>query len=130
MVIATDRHQARTVLRYVEALIDSVPPLAHLVESKATESIELSNRVAIEVHTASFRAVRGYTVVAAIADECAFWRSDESANPDVEILSGDTSTIRHIQQGVSAVNGVPDALLPVGTRGDNSSSATVEDSDP
>ena len=38
------------------------------------------------MHTSSFRTVRGYTIVAAICDELAFWRSDESANPDVEIL--------------------------------------------
>jgi hypothetical protein len=41
----------------------------------------------IEVHTASFRTVRGYTLAAVICDEIAFWRSDESANPDSEILS-------------------------------------------
>jgi hypothetical protein len=31
--------------------------------------------------------VRGYTVVAAICDEIAFWHSEESANPDFEILN-------------------------------------------
>jgi hypothetical protein len=30
--------------------------------------------------------IRGYTVVAAILDEVAFWRSGESANPDTEII--------------------------------------------
>ena len=40
-----------------------------------------------EVHTASFRSVRGYTVVAAILDEIAFWRSEDSANPDREIVN-------------------------------------------
>ena len=39
------------------------------------------------MHTASFRTVRGYTVAAAICDEIAFWRSEESANPDTEILA-------------------------------------------
>jgi len=34
----------------------------------------------------SFRTVRGYTVVAALLDEAAFFRSEDSANPDVEIL--------------------------------------------
>lgn len=43
-------------------------------------------RVAIEVHTASFRTVRGYTLLAAILDEIAFWQSD-GANPDSEILA-------------------------------------------
>ena len=30
--------------------------------------------------------MRGYTLVAALCDEIAFWRSDDSANPDREIL--------------------------------------------
>ena len=51
------------------------------------ESIEFTNRTVIEVQTASFRAVRGYTVACVIADEIAFWRSDESANPDTEIIN-------------------------------------------
>ena len=53
------------------------------------------------MHTASFRAVRGYTVCAAILDEVAFWPAEDSANPDVEILNA----IR------PAVATVPGALL-------------------
>ena len=53
----------------------------------AGESIDLANRVTIEVHTASFRAVRGYTVVAALLDEMAFWRPVRTAaNPDSEVI--------------------------------------------
>jgi hypothetical protein len=64
-----------------------VPMLAQRVESQSAESVDLQNRVTIEVHTASYRSVRGYTVIAALCDELAFWRSDESsANPDTEIL--------------------------------------------
>lgn len=88
MVIAADRRQARVVFRYVAGLIDGVPMLARMVESRTRETINLENRVTIEVHTANFRAVRGYTVAAAICDEVAFWRSEESANPDAEILNG------------------------------------------
>src|SRR5690606_23900498 len=50
------------------------------------EGIELTTRVCIEVHTASFRTVRGYTLLAAILDEIAFWQSD-GANPDSEIIA-------------------------------------------
>ncbi len=88
MVIAADRRQARVVLRYIAGLIDSVPMLERLVESRAKEALHLSNRVTIEVHTASFRAVRGYAIAAAICDEIAFWPTDDSANPDKEILVG------------------------------------------
>src|SRR5262249_12555318 len=43
--------------------------------------------IVIEIHTSNFRAVRGYTIVAAICDEVAFWHDETSANPDVEILN-------------------------------------------
>ena len=87
MVLACDRKQARTVMRYVAGLLHSNPMLERMIYREQGESIELTNRTVIEVSTASFRAVRGYTLAAVIADEIAFWRSDESANPDKEIIN-------------------------------------------
>ena len=77
MVIAADRRQARVVFRYITGLMERIPMLVGMVESQTRETINLKNRVTLEVHTANFRAVRGYTVAAAICDEVAFWRSDE-----------------------------------------------------
>ena len=37
--------------------------LAQVIESETRESITLRNRIVIEVHTASFATVRGYTVL-------------------------------------------------------------------
>lgn len=62
MVIATDRKQARVIMRYVTALLMQVPMLAAMIERQDTESIDLDNRVSLEIQTASYRAVRGYTV--------------------------------------------------------------------
>lgn len=87
MVLAADRRQARVIMRYVRGLLEGVPMLRRMIVSAREESIELNNRIDIEIHTASFRAVRGYTVVAALLDEVAFWRSEESANPDSEIVA-------------------------------------------
>jgi hypothetical protein len=87
MVIATDRKQARVIMRYVTALLEGVPMLAKLLERVDAQSIDLTNSISIEVHVCNFRSVRGYTVVAALLDEVAFWRSEESANPDIEILA-------------------------------------------
>jgi hypothetical protein len=88
MLIAADRKQARVVMRYVTAFLESVPMLSAMILTRTKESFELSNRVVIEIHTCSFRAVRGYTIVAAICDEVAFWRSEESsANIDSEVIS-------------------------------------------
>jgi hypothetical protein len=86
MVIAADKRQARVIFRYVKALL-RVPLLAALVERQTEDTIDLSNAVTIEITTASFRSVRGYTLVAALCDELAFWRTDEgSSNPDSEII--------------------------------------------
>lgn len=87
MVIAADRRQARTIMRYIKGIITAVPMLAATIESKRQETLDLNTQVTIEVHTASFRTVRGYTVVAALLDELAFWQGEDSANPDVEIIS-------------------------------------------
>ncbi|WP_240756704.1 hypothetical protein [Roseicella aquatilis] len=86
-VIAADRRQARTIFRYIIGLFGAVPVLADLVEREAAEVLDLTNGVTIEIHTASYRVTRGYTLAAALADETAFWRSDEGANPDTEILA-------------------------------------------
>ena len=87
MVMAADRRQARVILGYIKGLLQGIPMLQKLVRRETAEAVVLSGRVAIEVHTASFRSVRGYTVVAALLDEVAFWRSEESSNPDVEIIN-------------------------------------------
>lgn len=86
LVIASDRRQARTILRYVRALVEGVPMLARMIERQTAEGIDLATRVSIEIHTCSFRRVRGYTIVAALLDEVAFWRTEDSAEPDHEIV--------------------------------------------
>lgn len=87
MLIASDRKQARVLKGYVSGLLHAVPMLERLIVNETAESIELENRIVIEVHTASFRSVRGYTVVAAILDEIAFWPTDDAADPDSEIMT-------------------------------------------
>ena len=54
------------------------------------------NNIVIEVHTASYRSVRGYTVVAALLDEIAYWPIDENASePDVEIINAIKPAMAH-----------------------------------
>src|SRR6202008_1150233 len=54
LVIAADRKQARTILRYVRAFVREIPLLSKMISRELKESIEFTNRTAIEVHTASF----------------------------------------------------------------------------
>ena len=91
MVVACDRRQARTIMRFISGFLIECPLLAAEVVREAHSSaegwqFELANRVVIEVHTPSFRKVRGYSIVAALLDEVAFWRSEDTANPDREVL--------------------------------------------
>jgi hypothetical protein len=87
-IVAADRKQARTIFRYVLGLLNNVPALARLKGDQTAESVEVGSNVLIEIHTASYRGVRGYTLAAMLIDEVAFLRSEEtSANPDQEILA-------------------------------------------
>lgn len=98
-VIAADRRQARTIMRYITAFLDHIPLLGKMVVRRTADSVEFEHRVVIEVHTASVRSIRGYTIIGAILDELAFWWTDEtSANPDTEILNG-------LRPGMATVKG-------------------------
>ena len=64
------------------------PILRQLIANRNADTLELTNGITIEVRSASFRRLRGPTYIAVIADEAAFWFSDEfSANADTEILN-------------------------------------------
>jgi phage terminase large subunit-like protein len=87
-VIAADREQAGVLLGYCRGLLTETPRLKRMIKGKpARQGINLTNNAKIAIHTASFRTTRGYTLAAAICDETAFWRNEEtSTNPDSEIL--------------------------------------------
>jgi phage terminase large subunit-like protein len=86
-VLASDRRQARIVYNYCRAMLTEVPVLKPMVVREQDDRLELSNGLAIEITTNNFRSVRGYTVVACLLDEVAFWRSEDSTNPDFETLT-------------------------------------------
>lgn len=86
-IIASDRRQARSAMRFVRGMLLETPLLRPLVQKDEAEFIELTNSTVVEVHTCSLRAVRGYSLACVLADECAFWRDDLSANPDSEVLA-------------------------------------------
>ena len=87
LCLAQVRDKAQIVLDYIEAALEGSPILRKLIRRRTTEAIELTNRIRIHVCAASFKATRGSTCVACIGDEIAFWPTDESINPDIEILA-------------------------------------------
>ena len=87
LIVAADREQAKIVKRYCSGILTASPLLKQFVVTDNADSIELSNNVIIEVVTCSYRTVRGRSVCVALLDEAAFFRSDESVNPDYEVLN-------------------------------------------
>jgi hypothetical protein len=87
LLLAPEMKQAKVLLNYAAGTLQSTPLLKQLLASRTADTLTLSTGITLEVRSASFRRIRGVTCVAVLADECAFWLSDESANPDVEILN-------------------------------------------
>jgi hypothetical protein len=85
-IFAPDRKQAAITFNYVLGLLRSVPSLTALIVTVTKDSIELSNGVVIEVITASVAAPRGRSYAVVIIEEAAFLPTDQSSNPDVELL--------------------------------------------
>lgn len=84
-LIAVDRSQARVLIDYVKGILKASPVLAGTVQKEGAEYVLLTNGVRIEVFTNNFRTVRGRTLLAVVLDECAYYRSEQTANPDIEI---------------------------------------------
>ena len=101
MIVARDRRQARVIKRFITGLLREVPMLRPIIEDETAEIVTLKNRISIEIHTASFRSTRGYTIIAALLDEIAFWPAEDSAEPDAEVVNA-------IKPGMATI---PDAML-------------------
>jgi hypothetical protein len=86
LLVAADRERAKILHRYCQGIL-SAPILQSLVWNVTASEIELKGGVTIEVVTRSYRTIRGRSVCVAILDELAFWRDDDSANPDSEVLN-------------------------------------------
>lgn len=83
VIIGVDKRQCQIIFRYLRTIF-SLPILKDLVEREVFETLQLTNKINIEVHSASYRSLRGLTVVGAVFEESGFWRS-EGPNVDTEI---------------------------------------------
>jgi hypothetical protein len=86
LCLAQTAKQATVILNYCRGIIEGNKLFAKELVSRTAEELVLGNGVTIEVRAASFRGVRGVTAIAVVCDEIAYFRSDESSNPDKEIL--------------------------------------------
>jgi hypothetical protein len=109
-IIAADRKQAKVLLRYCVGLLRAVHMLAAMIDDELAESVTLKNGVVIEIHTGSISSPRGRTFIAVLADEIAFWRSEDSANPDADVIAA-------VRPGLASISILLMASSPYAKRG-------------
>ena len=102
LALGCDRSQSKIVLNYVRAYFAEIPALKAMVQRETANGFDLSNSVDVAVGTNSFRSVRGRPILTVVLDECAFYRDEDSANPDEE-------TYRALRPGMATLAG--DAML-------------------
>ena len=112
-ILAASVAQAAQAFNFVSGVFATAPNLKDLVENETNDTIELASGVDITIKPASYRTVRGITAVAAICDEIAFWRSDDSANPDTR------GTLRALRPALATTGGLLAAISsPYAKRGE------------
>ena len=88
LLLAQNRGTSRQSFNYIKGIINSSKLLKRMIINETKSTISLNNGIDIETISASFRHVRGFSIVSAVADEVAFWWLDaESANSDKEVLN-------------------------------------------
>jgi hypothetical protein len=98
MVLASDRDQSQVIFQYLRALLTLTPMLSRLIARETADEIELTNSVTVGVYTSSYRAVRGRTLAAVLADEICFWQSETSRDPASAVLAA-------VRPGLSTIPG-------------------------
>lgn len=98
-LISVNKAQASILKDRIEAILNLQPTFKKMIKRILADTIELKNEVVIRVMPASFRSLRGYTIVCAILSEISFWRYElDSANRDQEILTS-------LRPGLSTIPG-------------------------
>lgn len=108
LLLAFVKEQAGVAFDYCSEFFDKDRELRKLITARTNTSLTLAHGVRIQTLTSNYRAVRAYSVAAALCDEIAHWWNDTTnANPDVEV-------IRALRPGLGKVPG--SKLLAATTR--------------
>ena len=99
-ILAPTKKQGRIVKQYIRAIFAETQLLQQEVVSETQEGFLLSNGVLIEILVGDYRAVRGYTLLAAIVDEIAFFGLDAESK-----VRSDSELIRALKPSLATTNG-------------------------
>jgi hypothetical protein len=86
LLLSASRAQASIAFQYVVGFLESSPILRQQIQGITAEEVRLKGGIVIGVHAGSYRTIRGRTLLAIVGDETAFWRDEDSAQPDTEIF--------------------------------------------
>ncbi|MCE9530982.1 MAG: hypothetical protein K8T89_07645, partial [Planctomycetes bacterium] len=98
-ICAPTKSQSRIVKDYLRAIFE-VPLLANELVRETREGFELKNGIRIEILPGDWRTIRGFTLVAAIVDEAAFFGYDAECK-----IKSDTELVRAIKPSLATVGG-------------------------
>ena len=88
LAVSRDQRVARVILGYVDGILRNSKLLRGQIVKRTADTIELRNKISIEVRPCSSKTLRGPSYICVASDEVAFWQTaTELMNPDVEIIS-------------------------------------------
>jgi hypothetical protein len=85
VLVAQDAEAAGIAFGYVEGYLKANPALNKQVATYLTRAIVLKNGITVKCFPSTAASIRGYTVVAAILDEVAYFRVEGAVNSDEDI---------------------------------------------
>ncbi len=98
-ICSPTKKQSDNVKRYLRSIFE-VPMLAPQIVRETREGFELKNGNRIEILAGDFRTVRGFTLLAAIVDEAAFFGHEAESK-----VKSDTELVRAIKPSLATVGG-------------------------
>lgn len=98
-ICSPTKKQSRIVKNYIRAIFDA-PLLQGMIVGESREGFTLSNGVMIELLAGDFRTVRGFTLLAVIVDEAAFFGVDEESK-----IKSDTELIAALRPALATTGG-------------------------
>ena len=88
LCLSRDQKVSKVILNYIDGLLRQSKLLRSLIVRRTQDTIELKNRISIEVRPCSSKTLRGPIFVCIACDEISFWyTSVDFANPDIEVLA-------------------------------------------
>lgn len=99
-VISPTKHQSNIVKTYIQGIFNSSAVLRAEVKNETATGLELRNGITIGILAGDWKTVRGFTLLAAIVDELAFFGLDEQSK-----VKSDAELIAALRPGLATTGG-------------------------